>query len=43
MHMPPVLLFGMKGISSPICHKTEFVADFLEDPVPTTSPTRQTG
>ncbi len=36
------LLFGTKGISSPICHNTLFVADFLEDPVPTTSPTYAT-
>ena len=40
---PPSFLFGIKGISSPICHKTEFVADFLEDPVPTTSPTNTSG
>ena len=33
----------MCGISSPICHKTEFVADFLDDPVPTTSPTNTSG
>ena len=33
----------MQGISSPICHKTEFVADFLDDPVPTTSPTKTNG
>ena len=30
-------------MSSPICHKRELVADFLEDPVPTTSPTKATG
>ena len=41
--MPACFLFGMKGISSPICHKSEFVADFLEEPVPTTSPTKTTG
>ena len=40
---PPSFLLGMQGISSPICHKTEFVADFLEDPVPTTSPTKTKG
>ena len=40
---PPSFLFGMHGISSPICHKTEFVADFLEEPVPTTSPTKTSG
>ena len=43
IQIPPVFLLGMKGISSPICHKTEFVADFLEDPVPTTSPANVTG
>ena len=26
-----------------MCHKSELVADFLEDPVPTTSPTKATG
>ena len=30
----------MHGISSPICQSTEFVADFLDEPVPTTSPTK---
>ena len=40
---PPVLLFGTYGISSPICHSREFVADFLEEPVPTTSPTYTSG
>ena len=40
---PPSFLLGIKGISSPICHKTELVADFLEDPVPTTSPTKTRG
>ena len=33
----------MKGISSPICHNTELVADFLDEPVPTTSPTNTSG
>ena len=33
----------MHGISSPICHKTELVADFLDEPVPTTSPTNTKG
>ena len=33
----------MHGISSPICHRTELVADFLEEPVPTTSPTNANG
>ena len=40
---PPSFLLGIAGISSPICHKTEFVADFLEEPVPTTSPTKAKG
>ena len=30
---------GTCGISVPICHKTELIADLREDPVPTTSPT----
>ena len=30
-------------MSSPICQSKEFVADFLEDPVPTTSPTNAIG
>ena len=36
---PPSCLLGTKGIASPICHNTELIADFLDDPVPTTSPT----
>ena len=40
---PPSFLFGIHGISSPICHSTEFVADFLDEPVPTTSPTNTNG
>ena len=40
---PPSFLFGIHGISSPICHSTEFVADFLDEPVPTTSPTNTSG
>ena len=40
---PPSFLLGIKGISSPMCHKTELVADFLEEPVPTTSPTKTRG
>ena len=40
---PPSFLFGIHGISSPICHRTELVADFLDDPVPTTSPTNTNG
>ena len=38
-HRPPVRLFGTFGMSSPMNHSTEFVADLREDPVPTTSPT----
>ena len=37
--IPPVFLLGTKGISSPICQMSELIADFLELPVPTTSPT----
>ena len=33
----------MPGVSSPKYHSTELVADFREDPVPTTSPTNATG
>ena len=40
---PPSFLFGIEGISSPMCHSTELVADFLDDPVPTTSPTNTSG
>ena len=40
---PPSFLFGIEGISSPICHSTELVADFLDEPVPTTSPTKTNG
>ena len=29
----------MYGMFDPMCHKREFTADFLEEPVPTTSPT----
>ena len=36
---PPVFLFGIKGIEFHICHCSELIADFLDDPVPTTSPT----
>ena len=43
IHIPACLLFGIKGMSSPICHKRELVADLREDPVPTTSPTKTTG
>ena len=37
--IPPVFLFGTKGIFSPICQMSELIADFRELPVPTTSPT----
>ena len=40
---PPSFLFGIQGMSSPMCHRTEFVADFLDEPVPTTSPTKTSG
>ena len=36
---PPVFLAGTNGMSSPICQSIELAADFLDDPVPTTSPT----
>ena len=36
---PPARLLGIKGISLPINHNTELVADLRDDPVPTTSPT----
>ncbi len=36
---PPVRLFGILGISRPIHHCTELIADLREEPVPTTSPT----
>mmetsp|Transcript_25619 Transcript_25619/g.71584 ORF Transcript_25619/g.71584 Transcript_25619/m.71584 type:complete len:314 (+) Transcript_25619:1372-2313(+) len=42
-HSPPDLMFGTYGMSSPMNHKTELVADFLDDPVPTTSPTYANG
>ena len=40
---PPSFLLGMHGISSPICQSTELVADFRDEPVPTTSPTKTNG
>merc|ERR1719310_1355546 len=40
---PPVRLFGVQGMSSPMYHRIELVADFREDPVPTTSPTYANG
>ena len=39
----PARLLGMPGVSSPKYHNTELVADFREEPVPTTSPTKATG
>jgi hypothetical protein len=36
---PPWRLFGTNGMSSPMCHSTELVADLRDEPVPTTSPT----
>ena len=36
---PPKRLFGTNGMSSPVNHSTELVADLREEPVPTTSPT----
>ena len=39
---PPRRLFGTKGMSSPMCHMTELQADFRDEPVPTTSPTKTT-
>ena len=36
---PPKRLFGTKGMSWPVNHSTELVADLREEPVPTTSPT----
>ena len=38
---PPARLLGTWGISSPMCHKRELTADFREEPVPTTSPTKR--
>ena len=43
MIMPPCFLFGTYGISEPICHSTELIADFLDEPVPTISPTKASG
>lgn len=43
MHTPPVRLFGTFGMSSPMYHRTLFVADFRDEPVPTTSPTYASG
>mmetsp|Transcript_4746 Transcript_4746/g.11944 ORF Transcript_4746/g.11944 Transcript_4746/m.11944 type:complete len:205 (-) Transcript_4746:23-637(-) len=40
---PPVRLFGMQGMSSPMYQRMEFVADLREEPVPTTSPTYTSG
>ena len=38
-HTPPKRLFGTNGMSAPVHHNTELVADLREEPVPTTSPT----
>ncbi len=43
IQMPPERLLGTPGISSPKNQSTELVADFREEPVPTTSPTKATG
>ena len=43
MQTPPLRLLGIWGMSLPICQSTELVADFLDEPVPITSPTRATG
>ena len=40
---PPPRLFGTLGMSSPISHSTELVADLRLEPVPTTSPTYASG
>ena len=42
IQIPPPRLLGTPGKSSPKNHKTELVADFREEPVPTTSPTKAT-
>ena len=39
MHRPWPRLLGTKGMSSPMYHSTELVADLRDEPVPTTSPT----
>src|SRR5690606_15041074 len=43
IQIPPARLFGVPGMSSPMYHNTEFVADLRDEPVPTTSPTKATG
>merc|ERR1719502_179465 len=43
MQTPPPRLLGTLGMSSPMNQSTELVADFLDEPVPTTSPTYATG
>ena len=40
---PPVRLLGILGMSSPINHCNELMADFRDEPVPTTSPTYASG
>ena len=42
MTTPARRLFGMNGMSSPMCHISELQADFRDEPVPTTSPTKAT-
>lgn len=39
MQKPPKRLLGTCGMSLPVHHSTELVADLRELPVPTTSPT----
>ena len=43
MHTPPVRLLGTLGMSCPMNHWIELVADLREEPVPTTSPTYASG
>mmetsp|Transcript_588 Transcript_588/g.1405 ORF Transcript_588/g.1405 Transcript_588/m.1405 type:complete len:281 (+) Transcript_588:2113-2955(+) len=43
MHTPLVRLLGTYGMSSPMYHRTELVADLRDEPVPTTSPTYASG
>ena len=43
MQIPPERLLGTPGMSSPKYQSTELVADFLDEPVPITSPTKATG
>ena len=43
MQTPPICLLGTPVTGWPKYHRTLFAADFLEEPVPTTSPTKATG